>query len=61
MDVPLAINDIGIRNGLQGDIRKSSTVSQKADVVGLSVFIKNLETIWLLRLCKQHKKKTNKC
>ena len=48
MDVPLAINDIGIRNGLQGDIRKSSTVSQKADVVGLSVFIKNLETIWLL-------------
>lgn len=55
MDVPLAINDIGIRNGLQGVIKRSSTISQKADVVGLSVFINNLETIWLLRLCKQHK------
>lgn len=37
MDVPLAINDIGIRNGLEGN-RKSSTFSHKADVVGLSVY-----------------------
>ena len=37
MDVPLAINNIGIRNGLKGD-RKSSTFSHKADVVGFSAF-----------------------
>lgn len=38
MDVPLAINDIGIRNGLKGS-RKSSAFSHKADVVGLSAFM----------------------
>ena len=37
MDVPLALNDIGIRNGLKGN-RKSSTSSHKADVVGFSAF-----------------------
>ena len=35
MDVPLAINDIGIRNGLKGN-RKSSTFSEKTGVGGLS-------------------------
>ena len=34
MDVPLAINDIGIRNGLKGN-RKSSAFSHMADVVEL--------------------------
>jgi hypothetical protein len=49
MDVPLAINDIGIRNGLQGYIRKSSTVSQKADVVGFFASYRfYLREIWLL-------------
>lgn len=36
MDVPLAHYDIGIRHGLMGYKRKSSTFSPKADVVGLS-------------------------
>lgn len=36
MDVPLALNDIGIRNGLKGRKRKSSTYSKKTGVVGLS-------------------------
>ena len=36
MDVPLVLNDIGIRHGLMGYKRKSSTFSSKADVVGLS-------------------------
>ena len=36
MDVPLALNDIGIRYGLKGYIRKSSTFSLQTDVVGLS-------------------------
>lgn len=51
MDVPLAINDIGIRNGLKGN-RKSSTFSHKADVVGLSALIENdfliFFCIWLV-------------
>jgi len=38
MDVPLAINDIGIQKGLKGN-RKSSTFSQQIDVVGLSAYI----------------------
>lgn len=35
MDVPLALNDIGIRHGLKGYKGKSSTFSQQTDVVGL--------------------------
>ena len=35
MDIPLALNDIGIRNGYR-EKRKSSTFSSKTDVVGLS-------------------------
>ena len=39
MDVPLALNDIGILlKGLMGYKRKSSTISHKTDVVGLSAF-----------------------
>ena len=37
MDVPLALNNIGIRHGLKGYTRKSSTFSLQTDVVGLSV------------------------
>ncbi len=37
MDVPLVLNNIRIRYGLQGDKRKSSTLSHKADVLGLSM------------------------
>lgn len=36
MDVPLALNDIGIRLGLKGYTRKSSTFNRKAGVDGLS-------------------------
>ena len=36
MEVPLELIYIRIRNGLQGYVRKSSTISQKAGVVGLS-------------------------
>ena len=39
MDVPLALNDIGILNGLKGYKRKSSTFSLQTGDVGLSVFI----------------------
>lgn len=39
MDVPLALNDIGIRHGLKGYTRKSSTLSLQTGVVGLSAFI----------------------
>ena len=42
MDVPLALNDIGIRHGLKGYTRKSSTLSLQTDVVGLSVYIDKL-------------------
>lgn len=35
MDVPLAINDIGIRHGLKGNKGKSSTFCLLAGVVGL--------------------------
>ena len=38
MDVPLAHNNIGIRNGLKGK-RKSSTFSHKIVVDGLSAFL----------------------
>jgi hypothetical protein len=42
MDVPLALNDIIIRQGLKGYKGDSSMFSHKADVVGLSarIFIK---------------------
>ena len=36
MDVPLALNDIGIRNGLKGRKRKSSTYYHQTGVVGFS-------------------------
>ncbi len=36
MDVPLAINDIGILRGLQGNKGKSSTFCLLTDAVGLS-------------------------
>lgn len=39
MDVPLALKDIGIRNGLNGYKRKSSTFSHKTVVDGLSAFL----------------------
>ena len=45
MDVPHALNNIGIRHGLKGYTRKSSTFSLQTDVVGLSAF---LVTQWLL-------------
>ena len=35
MDVPLVLKDIGIRHGLKGYTRKSSTFSLQTDVVGL--------------------------
>lgn len=38
MNILLVTNDIGIRHGLKGYKRKSSTFSPKADVVGLSAF-----------------------
>jgi len=41
MDVPLAINDIGILQGLKRYKRKSSTFSYSADVVGFLYFIAN--------------------
>ena len=37
MDIPLELNNIGIRYGLKGYKRKSSTFSLQTDVVGLSV------------------------
>ena len=37
MDIPLVLNNIEIRHGLQGYKRKSSTFSLQTDVVGLSV------------------------
>ncbi len=42
MDVPFALNDIGIRNGLQGYLRKSSMFCLQTDVVGLSALYKTL-------------------
>ena len=41
MDVPHVLNDIEIRQGLKGYKEKSSTISYKVDVVGLSVFIES--------------------
>jgi hypothetical protein len=38
MGVPLELNFIGVRHGLKGYTRKSSTFSLQADVVGLSAF-----------------------
>lgn len=39
MDIPLELNNIGIRYGLKGYKRKTSTFSLQTDVVGLSAFI----------------------
>ena len=39
MDVPLALNDIGIRYGSKGYKGKSSTFSHKTVVDGLSAFL----------------------
>lgn len=40
MDVPLALNNIGILYGLKGyKNRKSSTFSHQTNVVGLSAFL----------------------
>lgn len=40
MDVPLALNNIVIRHGPKGYKRKSSPFSHKADVSGLSAFLR---------------------
>ena len=48
MDIPLELNSIGIRHGLKGYTRKSSTFSLQTDVVGLSVFLEKFERIGLL-------------
>ena len=50
MDVPLALNHIGIRNGFEGYKGKSSTFSKTTDGDGLSVlylvfFFSNLVTL----------------
>jgi len=42
MDVPLALNDIGIRQGLKGYERNFSTIRHKSGVVELPAFIMNL-------------------
>lgn len=51
MDVPLATNDIGIRNGFKGYTRESSTFRLQADVDGLSVllelFFEKTSKFWL--------------
>lgn len=51
MDIPLATNDIGIRNGFKGYRRKSSTFCPPADVGGLSAFmetfLKKTSKFWL--------------
>jgi len=39
MDVPLALNNIEIRHGLQGYKRKSSTFFHQTSVIGFSVFM----------------------
>lgn len=36
MNVPLALNDIGIRIGLKEYKRNSSTISHQTDAIGLS-------------------------
>ena len=38
MDIPLELNDIGIRHGLNEYRRKSSALSQQTGVVGFSAF-----------------------
>ena len=47
MDVPLVLKDIGIRHGLKGYTRKSSTFSLQTDVVGLSALIEIFTLQWL--------------
>lgn len=42
MDVPLAINDKGIRNGLNGNRKSSAICPNKTDVGGLSALLLNL-------------------
>ena len=48
MDVPLALNNIGIRNGLKGYTRKSSTFGHQTDVGGLSALLGKNCLKWLL-------------
>ena len=43
MEVPIALNDIGIRTGFKGYTRKSSTFNRKADVEGLSALYTGME------------------
>lgn len=40
MDVPLALNDIGVQQGFKGYTRKSSTFCHQTGVVGLSAIYK---------------------
>ena len=47
MDVPLVLKDIGIRHGLKGYTRKSSTFGLQTDVVGLSALIEIFTLQWL--------------
>lgn len=47
MDLPLATDNIGIRQGFKGYKGKSSTFCPTADVDGLSAFMKYKETIIL--------------
>lgn len=39
MDVPLVLNNIGVRNGLKGNQRKPTTLCLMAYVDGLSAFL----------------------
>lgn len=41
MDVPLVLNNIGIRSGFKRYKRKSSTISHTTDVGGFSAFLLN--------------------
>jgi len=52
MDVPLALNHIGIRTGFKGYRRKSSTFNRKADVDGLFAFYATYR--WLLSVRPNH-------
>lgn len=48
MEVPLVLNNIGMRYGLTGHNRKSSTPSQMTGAEGLSAFIQKNYFLWLL-------------
>ena len=53
MDVPLALNHIGIPSGLKGYKRKSSTFSLQTDVVGLSVYHIAFILLKRVTICKK--------